>query len=44
MFLSFQLTCNFAPEDLGFVLENMRALSDFVDFNSKFEAGPIDIR
>lgn len=39
---TFQLTCNFPSEDLGFVLENVRELSDFVDFNSKFDMGPTD--
>lgn len=38
----FQLTCNFSSEDLGFVLDNIRELSDFVDFNSKFDMGPAD--
>ncbi|KAL4235731.1 hypothetical protein ACF0H5_004123 [Mactra antiquata] len=36
------LTCNFGSEDLGFVLDNVRELSDFVDFNSKFDTGPSD--
>ena len=40
----FQLTCSFGSEDLGFVLENIRELSAFVDFNSKFDSGPIDTR
>ncbi|XP_052257804.1 nuclear pore complex protein Nup155-like [Dreissena polymorpha] len=34
------LTCNFASEDLGVMLDNIRELSDFVDFNSKFDMGP----
>jgi hypothetical protein len=38
----FQVTCNFPSDDLGFVLENVRELSDFVDFNSKFDMGPTD--
>ncbi|XP_052776486.1 nuclear pore complex protein Nup155-like isoform X2 [Mya arenaria] len=37
------LTCNFASEDLGFILDNVRELSDFVDFNSKFDMGPSDM-
>ncbi|XP_060597073.1 nuclear pore complex protein Nup155-like [Ruditapes philippinarum] len=36
------VTCNFPSDDLGFVLENVRELSDFVDFNSKFDMGPTD--
>ena len=40
----FQLMCSFGSEDLGFVLENIRELSSFVDFNSKFDSGPIDMR
>ncbi|KAK3595250.1 hypothetical protein CHS0354_010857 [Potamilus streckersoni] len=36
------LTCNYHPEELEFILERMHELSDFVDFNSRFDSGPAE--
>ncbi|KAL3869881.1 hypothetical protein ACJMK2_042508 [Sinanodonta woodiana] len=36
------LTCNYHPDELEFILESMHELSDFVDFNSRFDSGPAD--
>ncbi|XP_060081127.1 nuclear pore complex protein Nup155-like [Ylistrum balloti] len=36
------LTCSFTTEELTQILENIRGLSDFVDFNSRYETGPSD--
>ncbi|KAJ8305762.1 hypothetical protein KUTeg_016307 [Tegillarca granosa] len=36
------LTSSFTSEELNRVLENVQGLSDFVDFNSRFDTGPSD--
>ena len=39
-----QLTSNYSSDELGLTLELVRDLSDFVDFNSKFDTGaPSDL-
>ena len=39
-----QLTSNYSSDELGLTLELVRDLSDFVDFNSKFDSGaPSDL-
>ncbi|KAK3089178.1 hypothetical protein FSP39_001520 [Pinctada imbricata] len=37
------LTCTFSSEELTGVLENIRGLSDFVEFNSRFDTGPSEM-
>ncbi|KAK7100912.1 nuclear pore complex protein Nup155-like [Littorina saxatilis] len=37
------LTSNYSSDELGLTLELVRDLSDFVDFNSKFDTGPSDL-